>query len=168
MLLCFHCRLRLLLVVVILHLCLVAIEEQPRRHPDSHHGRRCDAQLLVRGIIAVHLRLDRGLLHDDAIAQLAHGDLGGLLGHCLQRDHGRVIAHRAQGRDDSLHRHRLDRLPGRAGVHHGDVGGHRGGVLQHPDHGRLGHLAFAIEGGHLVLSMLPGQLHGLHLQLFHC
>jgi hypothetical protein len=56
---------------------------------------------------------------------------------------------------------------GRAGVHlaYGDVGGHRRGVFQHPDHGRLGHLAFALEGGRLVLSVLPGQLHGLHLQL---
>jgi hypothetical protein len=47
----------------------------------------------------------------------------------------------------------------------GDVGGHHGCILQHPDHGRLGHLAFALEGGHLILSVLPGQLHGLHLQL---
>jgi hypothetical protein len=38
-----------------------------------------------------------------------------------------------------------------------DVGGHRGCVLQHPDHGRLGLLAFALEGDHLILSVLSGQ-----------
>jgi hypothetical protein len=104
---------------------------------------------------------------DDAVAQLMHGDFGGLHGYHLQRDHGRVIAHRTQGRHGSLHCHRLDRLPDRGGVHlaHGDIDIHCGRVLQHPDHGRLGHLAFALEGGHLVLSVLPGQLHGLHLQL---
>jgi hypothetical protein len=41
------------------------------------------------------------------------------------------------------------------------VGGHRGRVLQHPDHGLLGHLAFALKGGHLLRVHL-GQLHGPH------
>jgi hypothetical protein len=63
----------------------------------------------------------------------------------------------------AFHHHRLYR----GGMHlaDGDVDGHRRCVLQHPDHGRLGLLAFALEGGHLILSVLPGQLHGLHLQL---
>jgi hypothetical protein len=89
------CRLRLLLVVIILDLRLVAVDEQPHRRRGGHHGRRGNARLLVLSIIVVHLRLDRGLARDDAIAQLAHGDLGGLHGHHLQRDHGQVVAHRA-------------------------------------------------------------------------
>jgi hypothetical protein len=74
-----HRRLRL--VAVVLHLHLIAIDEQPRSRPSGHHDRRGDARLLVCGVVVVHLRLDRGLARDNAIAQLAHGDLGGLHGH---------------------------------------------------------------------------------------
>jgi hypothetical protein len=58
----------------------------------------------------------------------------------------------------NLHHHRLDRLPGRGGVHlaDSDVNGHHGRILQHPDHGRLGRLAFALEGDHLLLHVLSG------------
>jgi hypothetical protein len=42
-----------------------------------------------------------------------------------------IVAHHAQGRHGSLHRHRLDRLPGRGDMHltDDDIGGHRGRVL---------------------------------------
>jgi hypothetical protein len=36
-----------------------------------------------------------------------------------------------------------------------DVGGHHGRVLYNPNHGLLGHLAFALRGGHLLLRVRP-------------
>jgi hypothetical protein len=61
-------RLHLCLLIVALHLRLVAVDEQPRHHPGGHHGHRGDARLLVLGVVDVHLRLDRGLSHDDTVA----------------------------------------------------------------------------------------------------
>jgi hypothetical protein len=77
----------------------------------------------------------------------------------LQRDHGCVIADRAQGRHGGLHR-----LPDRTGMHLADsnVGSHRGRLLHHR---LLVHLAFALKGGHLLLPVLSCQLHGPHLHL---
>jgi hypothetical protein len=53
-------------------------------------------RFLFRGVVDVHLRLGLGLACDDAVAQLAHGNLGGLHGNCLQLDHGHAVAHRTQ------------------------------------------------------------------------
>jgi hypothetical protein len=36
-----------------------------------------------------------------------------------------------------------------------NVGGHRGRVLYNPNHGLLGHLAFALRGGHFLLRVRP-------------
>jgi hypothetical protein len=144
--------------VVVPHPLLVVVDEQPRGGPPGrHHGGSRDAVLLGRGIVHVHLRLS--LARDDALAQLTHGDLGSLLGHRLQRDHGCVVADRAQAAMAAPVATTSTVLLATTAC-----------ILPTATSAATAAASsitasFALKGGHLLLHVLPDQLHGPHLHL---